>query len=81
MSGTNTNGSNYGMALLEMLQTEQKEARQEYKDALAAQRTARAKLLQAQQDSQACDGVVNECHSRLEASKTSVRTAIESMSR
>ena len=75
------NKSNYGMALLEMLQAEQKEARDEHKAAVAAQRVARSALLQAQQEVQQRDNEVSEAYHRLEASKTSVRTAIESMSR
>jgi predicted nucleic acid-binding Zn-ribbon protein len=75
------NGSNYGMALLEMLQAGNKEARQAHNEAKAKQTAARRKLLEAQQESQAADAEVQETHQHLEATKTQVRTAIDSMSR
>lgn len=74
-------GNNSGMALLEILQGEQKEAREEHKNAKAAQTEARRKLLEAQQNSQAADVEVTETHARLEAVKTQVKTTIDSMSR
>ena len=74
-------GNNHGMALLEMLQAEQKEAKEEYKAAKEKQTAARRVLLEAQQNSQSADAEVTETHQRLEATKTQVRTAIDSMSR
>lgn len=74
-------GNNSGMALLEILQGEQKEAKEEHNAAKERQKAARRKLLEAQQESNAADVDVNETHAHLEAVKVQVRTTIDSMSR
>lgn len=74
-------GNNHGMALLEMLQAENKEAKEAHKEAKRIQTEKRQALLKAQQESQQADADVNETFQHLEATKQQVRTAIDSMSR
>lgn len=82
MADTVGRGSNsMGMQLLEMLQAQQREAREAHLEAKAKQTAARRKLLEAQQESQGADGEVTETYQHLEAIKTQVRTAIDSLSR
>lgn len=81
MADTSGNRSNYGMALIEMLSAEQKEANAAHKEAKERQAAARRKLLEAQQEAQQADQDVAETHAHREACKTQVRTAIDSMSR
>lgn len=70
-------GDNYAATMLQMMQEEQREASQEHKEAVKAQRAARSKLSQAQSESRECDEAVTAAYQKMETAKAATMNAIQ----